>query len=271
MKMGNIRILLAAGTALMALGISAGAQAYEAFVARPAALLAGPSPDYPPVLNFNGGEPVEVYGCLQDYSWCDISFQDYRGWFEADLLAYPYEGQRVPLYEYGYRIGVPVIGFSFDDYWGRYYYNRPFFRERERWARLPPPHFEERHFEGPRFEGRPNYNGEHFDGRPGYGPNRGPGPGAYSEPEHREGEHGPGEQPRPQGQPQPPRPQPQQGQRPPQQQQQQRPPQQAQGQRPAAPAAANPAAAPHPQTPPPKPAEQHPHPEGEHREEQPHQ
>ncbi len=163
------KIALTAGIALATASVAGGANAqYEAYVTSSAPLLAGPSPDYPAVAGLEPGTPVEVYGCVSGWEWCDVSFQGVRGWFDGQLLAYPYEGERVPIFDYGPRIGLPVITFNFDDYWGRYYHDRPFFGERERWARVPPRELRSH-------EGRP-------------------GPGAAF---HPEGEHGPG--PRPEG------------------------------------------------------------------------
>lgn len=179
-NMARAKYALAAGAAIFALAGAQAAQAYEAYVNTPAPILTGPSPEYPPVVNLYGGEQVEVYGCLDDYDWCDVSFRDYRGWMDAEQLSYPYEGRRVPLYDYGYYIGLPVLSFSLNDYWGRYYRNRPFFRERERWARIAPPR--PRGDDHRRFEGRPGFGGDRrpdFDrggpGRPDFDRDRGQG------------------------------------------------------------------------------------------------
>ncbi len=154
------KIMLAGGVAVIALGAAGGAGAYEAVVTSSAPLEAGPSPDYPQVDELDAGAPVTVYGCVNGYEWCDVSFQGNRGWFDAQYLTVPYQGQQVPIFDYGVQIGLPVIGFSFDDYWGRYYHDRPFFGERERYAHvaLPPPRSHE--------------------GRPGGAPNRGEAPHA---------------------------------------------------------------------------------------------
>jgi uncharacterized protein YraI len=175
---GRTRFALAVGAAVVALATAQAAQAYQAFVTTPAPILTGPSPDYPPVVYLHGGEPVEVYGCLDDYDWCDVQFREFRGWFDAEQLTYAYEGQQVPLYDYGYDIGLPIISFSLNDYWGRYYRDRPFFRERDRWAHIPMPRPRDDHH---RFDGGPG-RGPGFDH--GHGPDqghagfdRGPGPG----------------------------------------------------------------------------------------------
>jgi uncharacterized protein YraI len=168
---GRMKFALAVGVAMVSLMGAQAAQAYQAYVTAPAPILTGPSADYPPVVYLRGGEPVEVYGCLDGYEWCDIQFREFRGWFDADQLTYAYEGRRVPLYDYGYDIGLPIINFSLGDYWGRYYRDRPFYRQRERFEHIPMPRPREDHR---RFEGGPGFDRDHgFQGRPDFNRDRG--------------------------------------------------------------------------------------------------
>jgi uncharacterized protein YraI len=129
-----VRFALVIGVALAAMAGPAMAKFYQAYIISGASLLAGPGADYPAVVAVSPGEPVEVYGCLSDYAWCDVSFGGYRGWFGGRQLAYSYNGVRVPLSGFGGTVGVPVAGFALDDYWGRFYRDRPFFQDRARWA-----------------------------------------------------------------------------------------------------------------------------------------
>jgi hypothetical protein len=76
---------------------------------------------------------VTVFGCVRAYQWCDIAWRDARGWVQGDDLVYLYQQRRVRLIEYGPRIGLPVVVFSFDTYWNRHYRSRPFYTERTRW------------------------------------------------------------------------------------------------------------------------------------------
>ncbi len=57
-------------------------------------LRAGPSTGYPVVDVVDGGNNVTVYGCLEDGSWCDVSYHGARGWISANYLAYLQGGQR---------------------------------------------------------------------------------------------------------------------------------------------------------------------------------
>ncbi len=70
------------------------------------------------------GAPVEVYGCLAGYSWCDVSSYGDRGWVSSRYISIFYDG---PNYVYRPRYVVPSVSFSFD-YWDRWYYDRPWYR-----------------------------------------------------------------------------------------------------------------------------------------------
>ncbi|WP_175774744.1 SH3 domain-containing protein [Burkholderia anthina] len=104
-----------------------------------AELYAGPAPDYPVVAQIPPGTALDVFGCLSDYSWCDVALPGVRGWIDAEQLDYPYQGNYVPLLQYGAIIGVPITGFAIGAYWDRYYRNRPWFHDRDRWEHRPEP------------------------------------------------------------------------------------------------------------------------------------
>lgn len=121
--------------------ISAGlASAQNAFTSRPMNVRAGPNGDYPLVAQLGEGEPLDVHGCLSDWSWCDVSFDDSRGWIYAGGLSFVYQGARVPIYSFGPRLGLPIISFSLLTYWDNYYRRRPWYAQRDEWThrRLPP-------------------------------------------------------------------------------------------------------------------------------------
>jgi uncharacterized protein YraI len=117
------------------------ASAQNAYTSRPIDVHAGPDQDYPLVAQLGPGAPLDVHGCLSDWSWCDVSFEDDdRGWVYADGVSFVYEGDRVPLYAYAPRLGLPIITFSLGAYWGHYYRERPWYSQRDTWEhrRLPP-------------------------------------------------------------------------------------------------------------------------------------
>jgi uncharacterized protein YraI len=115
--------------------------AQNAYTTRPKHVRAGPNQDYPLVAQLDAGAPLEVHGCLSDWSWCDVSFDDNsaRGWVFSDGVSFVYQGGRVPLYSYAPSLGITVITFSLGSYWGDYYRGRPWYSQRDQWEhrRLP--------------------------------------------------------------------------------------------------------------------------------------
>ncbi|AJY09626.1 SH3 domain-containing protein [Burkholderia dolosa] len=133
-----VRSLCAALFGLAAIPGAADAQS-SAYTNSPAELYAGPAPDYPVVAELPPGTALDVFGCVSDYTWCDVALPGVRGWIDAQLLDYPYQGSYVPLLEYGAVIGVPVTGFAIGAYWDRYYRHRPWYHDRDRWAHRAEP------------------------------------------------------------------------------------------------------------------------------------
>jgi len=193
------RLSILGGLAVSLFALPAMAQE-TAYTTGTVTLEAGPAPDYPVVGSFGAGTPVTLYGCLDGYVWCDVSYQDARGWVDGQALAYPYQDQRVPIAVYGPELSLPVVTFTFGSYWDEHYHGRPFFAERERFERHapppPPPHREAPPPLPPRGGGAPHPGEAHP-------PERGPGPAvAHPEPAHPQPEARPAA-PAPRPQPQP--------------------------------------------------------------------
>ncbi|MDE2395650.1 MAG: SH3 domain-containing protein [Burkholderiales bacterium] len=131
------------GAALLALPPAAPAQvpAWPAYTARSVNLRAGPAREYPVVAVLPPQYPVQVLGCTPDYRWCDTLAGTLRGWLYGGNLDYVDQGMAAPILQDGAQLGIAIIGFTLGDYWGRYYHDRPFYRDRDRdrWARRPPP------------------------------------------------------------------------------------------------------------------------------------
>jgi uncharacterized protein YraI len=127
--------------ALLSLVGAAAAQSQEAFTRQNANVRAGPDRSYPLVSQLGPGAPVQVMGCLDDWSWCDVAFDDNRGWVYGPFLLYGVPDDRVSLYTYGPSLGIPIIGFSLGSYWDDHYRHRPWYDGRDQWShREPPPH-----------------------------------------------------------------------------------------------------------------------------------
>jgi uncharacterized protein YraI len=115
------------------------ASAQNAYTSRPMHVRAGPNREYPLVAQLDAGAPLDVNGCLSDWSWCDVSFDGNRGWIYAGGLSFVYQGERVPLYSYAPSLGLPIITFSLASYWDTYYRGRPWYSQRDMWAHRPLP------------------------------------------------------------------------------------------------------------------------------------
>src|SRR6185295_18396431 len=125
--------LAAVIAAIATLGM-ASAQAEPAFSTADVNMRAGPDIEFPPVAVIPEGEPVYIKGCLQDESWCDVVWEDDRGWVYSEYLALDYRGELMPLPDVGLiEFRIPIISFVATDYWGRYYVGRPWYWDRDRW------------------------------------------------------------------------------------------------------------------------------------------
>jgi uncharacterized protein YraI len=115
------------------------ASAQNAYTSKPMNVRAGPDREYPLVAQLDAGAPLDVHGCLSDWSWCDVSFGDNRGWIYAGGLSFVYQGERVPLYSYGPSLGLPIVTFALGAYWDDYYRGRPWYAQRSSWAHRRMP------------------------------------------------------------------------------------------------------------------------------------
>jgi uncharacterized protein YraI len=114
------------------------AMADSAWVTTPANLRAGPDVGYPSIAVLPAGTEVELYGCVDDWSWCDVETANERGWISAGLLDYDWDGQQVDVYDYGPQLSLPIVSFVFGTYWDNYYRGRPWYRQRNHWSNYHP-------------------------------------------------------------------------------------------------------------------------------------
>ncbi len=116
------------------------ASASQGYVTGNVNLRAGPDLGYPPIMTVPTGSDIDIQGCLDDYSWCDVIVAGNRGWVVGNYIQYVYEDQRVYVPDYGPRLGIPVVTFVIGTYWGNYYRNRSFYHQRDYWYSRPMPH-----------------------------------------------------------------------------------------------------------------------------------
>lgn len=191
MKFRLLAATLAAFAALPAL-----AQAASGVSTANVNMRSGPSTQYPAVVVIPRGMPIEVHGCLETANWCDVSFARGRGWVSGRYIQMTYGGNRVYVDQPQYRrLGIPTVIFNLDDYWGRNYRQRDFYRQRDEWRGGPD-----------RRPQRPPMGQGQYDGnrqQPGWG-NQPPPPGWGNQPPPPPGwgnqpqQPGAGNRPRPQ-------------------------------------------------------------------------
>ncbi|MCA0254996.1 MAG: SH3 domain-containing protein [Proteobacteria bacterium] len=134
----KFRFLAAALTAMIALPALAQAAA-TGFATSNVNMRSGPSTAYPAVVVIPQGARMKVYGCLSNANWCDVSFARGRGWVSGRYIQIGYGRDQYYVDRPYYRqLGIPTIRFDIDDYWGRNYRNRDFYRERDDWRRRAP-------------------------------------------------------------------------------------------------------------------------------------
>jgi uncharacterized protein YraI len=117
------------------------AQAATAYTVDRAEMRAGPDYDYPTVRVIGDNRRVDIYGCLSDWSFCDVGYRSDRGWVEGDALVVDYRSRRTRIVDAAPYIGIGVLSFSFGSYWDNYYRGRPFYNERGRWERHYNDHY----------------------------------------------------------------------------------------------------------------------------------
>jgi len=127
--------------AALALSAPLLASAAQGWVVADISLQAGPDTAYPSIVELRAGTPVSIQGCIDGWTWCDVSVGDDAGWVPGTFLEEDYGGQRVVVIDYGPRIGIPVVAFSLGVYWDHHYHSRPFYAQRQEWvSRSITPH-----------------------------------------------------------------------------------------------------------------------------------
>lgn len=99
-------------------------------------MYAGPGDRFPVVATVARDSTLDVRGCVEGYRWCDVAWQNNRGWVMAERVTYPFQDREASIRDLGDRLGIPVVGFSFGTYWDDFYSGQPWYGERERWQSM---------------------------------------------------------------------------------------------------------------------------------------
>jgi uncharacterized protein YraI len=110
------------------------AQASDGYITRDLNLRTGPDVDYPRITMIEAGTSVEVLGCIDRWTWCDVAVYGERGWVSGRYVQLEYQGHRGYVSSYGYNVGIPILAFSLGTYWGEHYHDRPWYEHRDSWA-----------------------------------------------------------------------------------------------------------------------------------------
>lgn len=99
-------------------------------------MYAGPGDRFPVVTTVARDSTLDVRGCVEGYRWCDVAWQNNRGWVLAERVTYPFQDRDASIRDLGDRLDIPVVGFSFGSYWDDFYTGQPWYGERERWQSM---------------------------------------------------------------------------------------------------------------------------------------
>lgn len=119
--------LLMAAAAIGVLLAPAVAEAASARITGNVNLRTGPGSQYYKIATLPSGAPVEVFGCLNGYTWCDVGYGGLRGWVTARYLSVFYN--RNVFLPSRPIITLPFLAFDFG-YWDRHYQGRPWYSHR---------------------------------------------------------------------------------------------------------------------------------------------
>jgi uncharacterized protein YraI len=119
--------ILAALAFLAATGAAGLAHAAAGYTTGNVNMRAGPDTSFPVVATVPAGAPVQIFGCVKGWSWCDTLWAGSRGWVSGAYLNAAWQGATVPFVAYAPRLGVPVVAYNPNVYYQRYYVGRPWY------------------------------------------------------------------------------------------------------------------------------------------------
>ena len=106
-------VSVAVATAFVGIMASTPVLAFEAVATNNLHLRTGPGEQYPVEATIGHNDRVEVHGCLQGITWCDLNWGNLRGWAAADYIAYDgVSGVKVLPLVSSDELGIPIVNFE---------------------------------------------------------------------------------------------------------------------------------------------------------------
>jgi uncharacterized protein YraI len=76
------------------------------------ALRAGPGPMHPVIGTINANAVVEIEGCIDTGTWCQVAWNGQRGWAHASYLGHQMQGQTVVLPQARQQVQIPTVTYQ---------------------------------------------------------------------------------------------------------------------------------------------------------------
>lgn len=86
----------------------------------------GPGTAYQQIAVLPAGARAELHGCVEGRTWCDASWNGYRGWVAAAYLQVVYSGAPVAVVRAPVAV-APVLVYRPDVYYQAHYVGRPWY------------------------------------------------------------------------------------------------------------------------------------------------
>ncbi len=94
----------------------------------------GPSVRFPAVGVLDAGSELVIHGCLDRYTWCDVSASGMRGWASGAHIQFVYEERRVYVPPYAVLVEIPIVTFDVTNYWSEYDRDNDFYHDLDHWS-----------------------------------------------------------------------------------------------------------------------------------------
>ena len=105
-------LIAGAGAIAAVLAFPNVASALDAVAVTDLNMRAGPGSQYPIVATIQSNGAVEIIGCLEQGSWCEVSWQGNQGWSYSEYLAVTETGEQVFVPQARTILDIPIVAFE---------------------------------------------------------------------------------------------------------------------------------------------------------------